>query len=138
MYRGDACGDLEECAAICAWSRARQALLVASHARGRPCRRRRELLLHQAAEVLQEPEARLGEVVRTGVEQAQRPDADALRDEQRAPGIKPNAGWTGDQRILRKAGVEEGVGDEHDLVMQDRVGTQGHLTRKLLCIDSIV
>ena len=60
------------------------------------------------------------------------PQGVAVRSQQRGAGVEADAGIVQDQRIVGKAGVDEGIGDHQNLVrLQDRVGTEGQVARGL-------
>ena len=113
------------------WDRPGASVMLAWVRLGVLCRRK-QLLLDQIAEVLQEADAGLVELARPGVNKAQRAGAAAAGQGERVAGIEPDMRLTGDMRVVGKARVEERVGDDHDLALQNGVGAERRLAWRLV------
>ena len=77
-----------------------------------------------------------GEGARDAVNDAQGAEGVSVRGDQRRPRVETDAGVARDERVVGEARVGPGVGDEHQVRLQDRVGAEGDVAGRLAHVQS--
>jgi hypothetical protein len=90
-----------------------------------------ELCGDLAAECPQRLELLAAEPARLPVDDAQRADHEAVRGDQRHPGVEPDAGVGPDGGVVGEPDVVPGVGHHEQVLAEDGVGAEREFTRAL-------
>src|SRR5260221_429957 len=76
------------------------------------------------------------EMMRRAISNTQCSDLFAPGGSQRMTRIKPQEGLTGHEWIIRKTHIKMSVWNDQNVVIQDRVGTEGKITRRFAHLNS--
>ena len=84
-------------------------------------------MLSDRAEIPQQADLGFVQPSRASVDDAERAHAALVGENERATRIEADARFAGHKRIVCEAGVEEGVGNDHDALAEDGMRTKGDL-----------
>ena len=97
---------------------------------------RHQLLLGHLREVTQQRALFVIEMARLGINQAQGAHFVTVRHGQWVPGVKANIRRTGNQRIVMEAQIFQRIGDQHQLVLQNRMAAERDIAGRLADIQA--
>ncbi len=97
-----------------------------------------QFVLGEFCQVAEQGQVVVAESARNAIEDAQGAELVSVRQRQGASGVEPNLRFADDQRIVAEPLVEERVGNDEDLVVEDRVCAERHIATGLGRVESAV